>query len=245
MWIHGSIAYTRYMIIVHAEDQFWHKPKHNYYLLLVNISIAFSFALGKYLISLKPNNFLKKKIILAPIVGWGRYETFEYGCKFNSNVQIIKNWTTILHLIQVFAGTVAFHDPGLNMRSYVLSCLVLMLGIPLITCFYSYSRIICYSYQCKLKLFAYDDHEEEENDFSIDPMAGDQTDPEKDKRIDLLISQVDPQLLAALSIVERKLTRLTLTSALGFMIAWTPFVILCLWEMATPPTEIPSSRKLK
>ena len=130
------------------------------------------------------------------------------------------------------------------MRSYVLSCMVLMLGIPLMTCFYSYGRIICYSYQCKLQLFAYDDHEEELEDFSnfVDPMAGNQPDPEKDKKIDLQIQQVDPQLLAALSIAERKMTRLTLTSALGFLMAWAPFVVLCLWEMATPPTEIPSSK---
>ena len=53
MWIHGSIAYTRYMIIVHAEDQFWHTPKHYYYLLVIDVSIAFFFAAGKMFSVLK------------------------------------------------------------------------------------------------------------------------------------------------------------------------------------------------
>jgi hypothetical protein len=34
--------------------------------------------------------------------------------------------------------------------------------------------------------------------------------------------------------------QLTLISASGFIIAWTPFSILCLWEIASPPPEIPS-----
>ena len=132
------------------------------------------------------------------------------------------------------------------MRSYVLSCMLIMLGIPLTICVYSYCRIICYSYQCKLQLFAIDDTAEDEDysHLSIDPMAGNQIDPEKDKKIDILIQQVDPQLLATLSLVERRMTRLTLTSAFGFIMAWTPFCILCFWEMATPPTEIPSSNDI-
>ena len=45
--------------------------------------------------------------IPAPILGWGRYETFEFGC------------------------TVAFHDPSLSVRTYVVCILVTVLGIPL------------------------------------------------------------------------------------------------------------------
>ena len=46
-------------------------------------------------------------LLLAPVIGWGRYETFEYGC------------------------TLAFHDPSLNLRSYVVFALFTMFTIPL------------------------------------------------------------------------------------------------------------------
>jgi hypothetical protein len=41
------------------------------------------------------------------VLGWGRYETFEFGC------------------------TVAFHDPSVAVRSYVVVMLIFVLGIPL------------------------------------------------------------------------------------------------------------------
>ena len=47
MWIHGSVAYTRFKLIVQSESEFWHKPRHNIILLILNISIAFIFAIGK------------------------------------------------------------------------------------------------------------------------------------------------------------------------------------------------------
>ena len=43
----------------------------------------------------------------APVLGWGRYETFEFGC------------------------TVAFHDQSFGVRSYVFTMLIFVLGIPL------------------------------------------------------------------------------------------------------------------
>jgi hypothetical protein len=43
----------------------------------------------------------------APVLGWGRFETFEFGC------------------------TVAFHDPGMGVRSYVITMFIFVLGIPL------------------------------------------------------------------------------------------------------------------
>ena len=54
--------------------------------------------------------------------------------------------------------------------------------------------------------------------------------------------QVDPSLLEAMALVERKFTRLTLVAAMGFMVAWLPFCLLCMWELATPPDEIPTSK---
>ena len=60
---------------------------------------------------------------------------------------------------------------------------------------------------------------------------------------DVLIRNVDPNLLKAITLVDRKLTRLTLVAAIGFMLAWSPFAALCLWEMSSPPTSIPTSTK--
>lgn len=57
--------------------------------------------------------------------------------------------------------------------------------------------------------------------------------------MDEMMRKVDPTLMAAVSLMERKLTRLTLVAALGFMLAWLPFSLLCFWEMLSPPDEIP------
>ena len=46
-------------------------------------------------------------LFTAPVLGWGRYETFEFGC------------------------TVAFHDQSFGVRSYVIVMLIFVLGIPL------------------------------------------------------------------------------------------------------------------
>ena len=43
----------------------------------------------------------------APIVGWGRYEHFEYGC------------------------CIAFSDPSLNSRSYVVTALIAVFFLPI------------------------------------------------------------------------------------------------------------------
>ena len=59
--------------------------------------------------------------------------------------------------------------------------------------------------------------------------------------MDKMMRQVDPSLLEAMQLVERKFTRLTLVAAMGFMVAWLPFCLLCMWELATPPNEIPTS----
>ena len=59
---------------------------------------------------------------------------------------------------------------------------------------------------------------------------------------DEAMEKVDPKLLDSISIMERKLLRISFVSALAFMAAWTPFAVLCIWEMATPPTEIPTCK---
>lgn len=41
------------------------------------------------------------------MLGWGRYETFEFGC------------------------TVAFHDPSFNVRSYVAFTMTTVMAVPL------------------------------------------------------------------------------------------------------------------
>ena len=76
----------------------------------------------------------------------------------------------------------------------------------------------------------------------MDPLQGEDFSLEDQKRMDSLMRQVDPNLLQAISLVERKLTRLTLVTSFGFLLAWTPFAALCMWEMASPPSEIPTSK---
>ena len=103
---------------------------------------------------------------------------------------------------------------------------------------YCYVRIIWFTYQCKLDLFGTAIEEDEAaNDAKLDPCRALRS-PEGAK-LDRMISQVDSKLIEAVSLVERKFTRLTLVAAMGFMTAWLPFSLLCMWELATPPDEIP------
>ena len=44
---------------------------------------------------------------LAPVLGWGRYEHFEYGC------------------------CIAFSDPSLNSRSFVITALIAVFFLPI------------------------------------------------------------------------------------------------------------------
>ena len=176
--------------------EFWHDRSNNLLLLVGNIAAAFAIA-------------------IAPVLGWGRYETFEYGC------------------------TVAFHDPSFNLRSYVFFCLFTIFMVPLGVCCYCYGKIISFTYQCKLELFGVG--QEDVTVMKMDPIQGG-FDQEDQKKMDHIMRQVDPSLLEAMALVERKFTRLTLVAALGFMVAWLPFCLLCMWELATPPDEIPTSR---
>ena len=50
---------------------------------------------------------LSNFLLSAPLLGWGRYETFEFGC------------------------TVAFHDNNIQIRSYVISLLITVFFVPL------------------------------------------------------------------------------------------------------------------
>ena len=91
------------------------------------------------------------------------------------------------------------------------------------TCCYCYFRISWYSYETKLKLFT---------DITL----------LNDIDVDEAMDKVDPKLLKSISLMERKLLRISFVSALAFMAAWIPFATLCLWEMATPPTQIPTRK---
>jgi len=67
--------------------------------------------------------------LAAPVIGWGRYETFEFGC------------------------TVAFHDKTTSVRAYVVVMLVVVLAGPLTACGVYYAKITFFSYEVKLQLF--------------------------------------------------------------------------------------------
>lgn len=93
----------------------------------------------------------------------------------------------------------------------------------------------------KLELFTM--NEASDHDFSeiqINPMNPNES--SDINKCEVVIRNVDPSLLKAISLADKKLTRLTLVAAMGFMVAWMPFCILCFWEAATPPTDIPTSK---
>ena len=64
----------------------------------------------------------------APVLGWGRFETFEYGC------------------------TVAFHDSSPSVRSYVVVMLLLVLAAPLAVTVVCYTLITYVSFTSKLHI---------------------------------------------------------------------------------------------
>ena len=47
MGLHGTIAFTRYKIIVNSGDEYWHEIKPNITMLAINIGVAFCVAVGK------------------------------------------------------------------------------------------------------------------------------------------------------------------------------------------------------
>ena len=47
MCIHGTVAFTRYKIIVTANEEFWHQTSNNVFLLVGNIIAAFVIAIGR------------------------------------------------------------------------------------------------------------------------------------------------------------------------------------------------------
>ena len=65
---------------------------------------------------------------LAPVLGWGRYETFEYGC------------------------CIAFSDPSTNVRSYVVTALVSVFFLPICACLVCYSVIAYTANRCRMRL---------------------------------------------------------------------------------------------
>ena len=107
--------------------EYWHETRHNVKLLAGTIVAAFIIA-------------------MCPILGWGRYETFEYGC------------------------TLAFHDPSFNLRSYVFFCLATIFMTPLFLCCYCYGKIIAFTYQCKLELFGIG--QDDLTTMKMDPIQG-------------------------------------------------------------------------
>jgi hypothetical protein len=112
-----------------STTEYWHETKHNLNLLIGNV-VAAAF------------------IALCPILGWGRYETFEYGC------------------------TLAFHDPSFNLRSYVFFCLATIFMTPLCVCCYCYGKIINFTYQCKLELFGVGQEDLTAMNIGMDPIQG-------------------------------------------------------------------------
>ena len=119
MVIHGSISFVRLhnsidlvrgkvtaqcrcISIVQPTYTVFHSLKYTYLLLAFNMTYASFFAIGLY----EFYSLLIKFLLPAPIIGWGRYQKFEYGC------------------------CIAFNDSSPNVRSYVITMLIAVLFLP-------------------------------------------------------------------------------------------------------------------
>ena len=87
----------------------------------------------------------------------------------------------------------------------------------LASCCYFYWKIIWFSYDCKLELFLMNESEDDQLDVgTLDPLNQVNVVEDLNKK-DVIIRNcnVDQTLLNAITLVDRKLTRLTLVAAIG------------------------------
>ena len=118
MVIHGSISIVRYVIydifltqevserclsIIQPSFTEVQSLKGTFCLLAFNVIYAGLFAAGMTEFEWK-TEFIT--FYLAPMLGWGRYQKFEYGC------------------------CIAFNDRSFNVRSYVITVLIGVLFLP-------------------------------------------------------------------------------------------------------------------
>ncbi|ROT81263.1 Opsin-5 [Penaeus vannamei] len=114
MCIHASVSLIRYINICHPEKVEWLQLKYVYILILGSGLYSVAWAVG-------------------PILQWGRYETFEFGC------------------------TLAFTDPSRSNRSYVTCAFFFVLLFPLgvvVTC-YSLIVMQAHKYQREMSRIAH------------------------------------------------------------------------------------------
>ncbi|XP_059093783.1 opsin-5-like [Tigriopus californicus] len=214
MLIHGSVSYSRLKNILYPTQAQWKSLTFHLTLLFVDCAIAFIFA-------------------LAPVLGWGRYETFEFGC------------------------TVAFHDGSPEVRSYVISILIFVLGAPFVICVVSYARILHFSYKCKLQLFSLQSQYDVnslvhtpnlgQSSLHEDVFAEDSTSkshwgvPAVNSGVIFNSSrfEANQQKSELISSMDKRLTKVTLLTAAAFFVGWAPFAVLSIWETFYPPKQIP------
>ena len=80
----------------------------------------------------------------APILGWGRYQTFEFGCTvaFHDSTPLVRSYVVTLLMI-VFAIPL-----GNVISLYISMCGLFKQNLSLICNFYNYSSIsLCFSFQ--------------------------------------------------------------------------------------------------
>ena len=88
----------------------------------------------------------------------------------------------------------------------------------LASCCYFYWKIIWFSYDCKLELFLMNESEDDQLDVgTLDPLNQVNVVEDLNNKKDVIIRNcnVDQTLLNAITLVDRKLTRLTLVAAIG------------------------------
>ncbi|XP_045114371.1 opsin-3-like [Portunus trituberculatus] len=109
MCIHASVSIIRYVNICHPERVEWLKVKYVYSLISFSAVYSAIWALG-------------------PLLQWGRYETFEFGC------------------------TLAFSDPTQSSKSFVTCAFIFVLLLPLAIVVVCYSLIVLQAHKFKREM---------------------------------------------------------------------------------------------
>ncbi|XP_063883400.1 melanopsin-like isoform X1 [Scylla paramamosain] len=109
MCIHASVSIIRYVNICHPERVEWLKVKYVYSLISFSAVYSAIWALG-------------------PLLQWGRYETFEFGC------------------------TLAFSDPTQSSKSFVTCAFIFVLLLPLAIVIVCYSLIVLQAHKFKREM---------------------------------------------------------------------------------------------
>ncbi|XP_071534960.1 uncharacterized protein [Panulirus ornatus] len=190
MCIHASVSIIRYINICHAEKVEWLKLKYVYVLIAGSAFYSVIWALG-------------------PLLQWGRYETFEFGC------------------------TLAFSDPSRSGRSFVTCAFVFVLLLPLgvvVTC---YSLIVAKAreYQREMSRIA--------GDRASAASTAERSEWKGRRCGGLVPHLGSIRRTQRSLRLHNKLVRMSMVVAGGYILGWLPYATVCMWATYGDYSAIP------